>query len=193
MRYKKSSAVGLVIVSLLSATSCLSLRPWFDVEKRLSEEALLGRWIDHERNRVYTVEAGPDRTYQVTVRDLEQDQGTERFDASLARLGGIHYLDLSGRDLWDQEDIENDPWLAMTHILVRLEMGQETLRLRIVDPDKLMHYVDKGQLEGVTVSVGFDATLIVSHTEKLQTFLEKRGREADLWLGEEEDLRLEKE
>jgi hypothetical protein len=192
MRYRNSWIVGLVIVWLLSTTSCLSLRSWFGEEKRLFDEAILGRWVKPGQNETYDVEKGQNSSYKVTVHDLEANTEDE-FDAALARFDDVYYLDLSGRGLWDKEDIENDPWLAMTHLLVRLEMGQETLRFRIVDPDKLMHFVKKGQLEGVGMNVGFDATLIVSTTEELQTFLEKRGREADMWLGGEEDVVLRRE
>ncbi len=187
MRYGKLLISGLVIASLLSSTSCFSLRPWFGEDKRVFDEALLGRWVGRPDDAlaVYKVKPGPNTTYKVTWHEIDDKRAGGEFVMALARIDGVNYLDLRGRGFFNEED--DDPWLTTTHLLMQLEFEEDALRIRSVDPDKLLKLVENGKLKGVDVDRS-PGTLIVSTTDKLQAFLADHGRTADIWLDEDEDL-----
>jgi hypothetical protein len=178
MRRNTLLVLVVVIVSIGLHSSCLSysLYPWFGKEVQTFDERLLGKWGDEEES--YVVKRGPKQTYLITGQD---DLNKTEFRAVLAKIGDGYYLDLKTRKSTDTLDA----WELEAHLLCKLAIEPDRLRVVCLDDEKVEEMVDAGELRGARVQP--DKFLIVSGTEKLQEFITKHGPEASIWIEAEEE------
>ena len=169
-------AIGIVSVGMYSSCLSYSLYPWFGKEVQTFDERLLGKWGDEGES--YAVKQGPEHTYLITVQDARNKTD---YRAVLAKIGDGYYLDLKT----EQSTDTLDAWELETHLLCKLTIEPDRLRVVCLDDKKVEQMVDSGELRGARVQQ--DRFLIVSATEELQEFVTKHGPVASTWLEEEEE------
>jgi hypothetical protein len=168
----------IVVLAIGLHSSCFSysLYPWFGKEVQTFDERLLGRWGNEEES--YTVKRGSKKTYMITGHD---ERSKTVFRAVLAEIGDHHYLDLKTEKSTDPLDA----WELEAHLLCKLEIEPERLRVVCLDGGKLEAMVAAGELRGARVQE--DKFLVVSGTEELQAFVTEHGPAADIWFAAEEE------
>ena len=168
----------IVIASIGLYGSCLSyaLYPWFDKEVQTFDERLLGKWGDEED--FYIVTRGAEQTYLITEQN---DQDKTDYRALLAKIGDGYYLDLKV----EQSTDTLDAWELKAHLLCKLAIEPDRLRVVCLDDEVVEKRVASGELRGARVEQG--KFLIVSGTEELQKFVAKHGPGSEIWIEEEDE------
>jgi len=168
----------IVILSIALHGSCFSysLYPWFGKEVQTFDERLLGKWGDEDES--YIVTRGPEQTYLITEQN---DQDKTDYRALLAKIGDDYYLDLKV----EQSTDTLDAWELKVHLLCKLAIEPDRLRVVCLDDEEVEKMVGSGELRGARVEQG--KFLIVSGTEELQKFVTKHGPKSAIWIEEEDE------
>lgn len=88
---------GLLATSLVALVGCVvtSVYPYYTAKDVVSDPALIGTWAEagetNAAEKNWQFAAGPDQSYQLTVRDTAETTG---FTARLFSLQGRRYLDV---------------------------------------------------------------------------------------------------
>jgi len=167
----------LLLSSLPFCVACevASLEPWFGDDVRVFDERLLGTWRGDDL--VFEVERGPENGYIVHVSD-----GEERFEykAVLAKIEGRHYVDhVFVKPSPSPDDDPPPEWFYYVHSLVSLELAADKIRVRDLNEDRVQALIDAGALHGA--ENGRDQLIILSSTERLESFLASHAKDTDLW------------
>lgn len=152
-------AACLAVVSLGCPTR--SLFPLFAEKDLASIPAIIGTWGD-AKGEAFTFQSAGDNGYDVVSRD--KDGVTALYKVQLRKLGKSWFLDSypGGKG--------NDHHLIRAHIISRIWVDGDSLRVASLESDWLRQMIDSGKLTIAHVKLNNDIILTAS-TEELQSLV----------------------
>lgn len=221
---RRLATIGLLSWAVLCGTGCYvaSVAPFYMRDALLFEPRLLGTWqVGDAETWTVTRADGEELAYRLEVLEPEapvwksifeppvvKSTPTLRsfFTARLFKLDSGLFLDIFPGEEAKPDGTPTPPWFpgpswwAMrpgTHVLVRLELEGDTLRLAVLDADKMDEAIHAGAATGSGVSPalqhfhmftdgetwhspggpGFANTLLAASTENMQAFLRQHPKD----------------
>jgi len=161
----------------------VSLHPLYTEENIIFEEKLLGTWADDESK--FKFEKAQDKdSYNLT---FNTDNEMSEFTALLVKIDRMLFLDLFPQKP-DSETIRVQDLLSVpTHMFIKIEQIEPTLKMRLMDPDKITEMLqnDPNSLKHEIVKEYY--LLLTASTEHLQEFMREHANDDGLF-GEPMDL-----
>jgi len=189
MRLRQLILTCAVGTALLICAACedSSLNPWFPKADTVLESWLLGKWTHtyEDKTDTITFTRGEGNSYRIEY--LEEKSGSKEaehgfYEARLARIDGVYYLDYQPAEVTGRVDAA---MLIRTHGLLRLDYGDNKLRMRTLNWERL----EKAAREGKLTELKFawleddlsDQVVLTSSTAELRRFLLTHAREEELF------------
>ena len=139
-----------------------SLYPLFTEKELGSLPAIVGTWMS-EKGQVYSFQKAGDKSYDVVWRDQEGEAGV--YKVQLGKIGKSWFLDSSpGTKQYDYH-------LVRAHIISRIWLEGDSLRVALLESDWLMKMIESGKLQIPHVVQGNDIILTASTAELQQLVL----------------------
>ena len=178
----------------------VSLHRLYTEDEVIFDENLLGSWGEEEEENKFVLrfeKADDADAYNLTVNI---DKMTGQFIAHLVKIEKMLFLDVvpQKRDFLSRELHQH--LLVSAHLFVKIEQIQPTLRLRIIDADKIeemlendpnllkhefledIHVVTKkSETEKMKLAVKENSLLLTASTIQLQEFMKKHADDKDLF------------
>jgi hypothetical protein len=157
--------VLFVLVSAWTAAGCyvVSLSGLADAASTEFDERLVGRWTSADDEVELVVAADEWRTYAVTMRDRTGDQ---RFTARLATLGDQRLFDLT-----IHVGTETNPALLPVHIIGRVHVHEDEMRVQLLDYDWFRGRLTRGSLTTPATLDERDTVLLTAPRTRFRQWL----------------------
>ncbi len=166
----------MVAAELLALGGCVStLHPLYDKESLQFDRALVGAWSSD--GKTLTIEPAGDRAYAVTI---QQDGQKSTYVAHLTRLGESSFADLHLEDEVLQTLFEGEyyPLLARVHLICRVQLDGELLRIAPLDAEWLQEEIASGKTR-LPHERTKDGLILTASTGELRQFLSGRSDRFD--------------
>lgn len=161
----------IVFILLLAGCPARSLFPLFSTKDIVFNPSLLGTWSDSGANETYTFQRSGEKSYNVIF--FEQQSGnTTVYRAQLGRLGKLWFLDSY------PAKGPQDYHLIPAHIISRISLNGDTLRIASLESDWLRQMIDSRELEIEHVRIDGDVILSAS-TEALKDLVQRFAEDSD--------------
>lgn len=164
------------IRALLALAFCFSLlgcparsRSPFLTQRDISfDPRLVGSWSNVDDSEIMMFQRYGEKGYSVALR--EKDSSISRYGVHLGQIGKSWFLDSYS------ERGHNDYHLLPTHLLWRVWVGADTLRIASLEDDWLERMIDSGTLEIRHARWNGDVILTAS-TEELQKLVQRHAED----------------
>jgi hypothetical protein len=167
-------AMLLALALLNGCTPVMSLQPLANSRMSVTEDWLEGVWEAEEENDVIWI-FRPDQNegYRLTITEK---LSTTFFQVRLVRLNGQLFLDARM-----QHDEDTDPFVIAPHLIGRIWVQRDEIRIRMLSEDWVSTRAKNGQLEiPFTYASGKQEQVVLSaSTEQLQQFVVLHAEERD--------------
>ena len=154
---------------LLILTSCVpSLNPLYTDDDLISDDNLLGVWMDAEATESWAFTASGEKEYRLVYTDEKGKKG--EFKARLLRIEGKTFLDLMPVK---PESAQNDFYKANflpTHTFVQINQSAPNAQISYLEPEWLKAFLDKNPAVIRHEKISGEILLTAS-TRELQKFL----------------------
>ena len=160
-RIKYFVAVGIAI--LIMGCPARSLFPLFIENDLVFNPTLVGTWVDEKNKDTFTFQKSAEKSYNVVGRDQKGD--TVIYKVQLGKLGRFWFLDsYPGWKIGDHH-------IIATHIISKMWLEGDTLRIASLESDWLKKMIDSGKLKVSHALVEGDVILTASTKELQQLVL----------------------
>lgn len=169
--------------ALLMSGCVPSLHPLYTDGDPVLVPDLEGTWVETDGEDTWTFQKGSGDDYKL----IHKEKGAPgNFDVHLVKLGKFLFL-----DIYPQEpDIENGFYkghLIRAHTFAKIELNGTTLRIAMLDPDRLKDSMGRGEAKIPHERLGGEIVLTAS-TAELRAFVRKCAEEGKV-LGDATELR----
>jgi len=164
---KTKKTVFYLLVLLLAG--CLpSLHQLYTDETLVFEEGLVGKWRADESGTWQFRQAG-EKEYELRIYETEEELG--RFEAHLVKIKGMMFLDLypDSEFVKDLDDFYKWHLLAV-HTFMKVDSIEPSLRLRIIDFDKVEDILEDNP-DAIKHEVVDERIVLTAKTGQLQEFV----------------------
>lgn len=164
------------VLSLLAMTGCVrSLNPIYTDADVVQEPAVVGRWVDTDKEASMDIAASDDGIgYRVVYR--EGDDAPSQLLAHLTKIGDtlVANLTVDGESLSADGDLSKAHLVAV-HSFYIIRLDEETLIIQTLQPDWLNEHL-KAHPEAIAHQPGSgsnESPLLTASTEELRAFIAK--------------------
>lgn len=165
-------AIGVAACGALAGCYVQSVHPLYSDRTSLFDPALLGTWVAEEDDEfVFTLE---DTTRGVYTLICDESGATARFQAVLAEIDGVRFMDLFPEEPSNDNGFYRDH-LMRVHSVLKLERMADTLSVSDFDAEWLSTMAADKKLTIPHVSLD-GAVLLTASTEELQAFVRKYAK-----------------
>ena len=165
-------AIGVAACAALAGCYVQSIHPLYSDRTSLFDPALLGTWVAEEDDEfVFTLE---DTTRGVYTLICDESGATARFQAVLAEIDGVRFMDLFPEEPGNDNGFYRDH-LMRVHSVLKLERMADTLSVSDFDAEWLSTMAADKKLTIPHVSLD-GAVLLTASTEELQAFVRKYAK-----------------
>ena len=136
----KRMLVAFVAVVLVLSPGCpvRSLSPLFYDGEIVFDPTLIGTWESLESSETFMFEKWGNKKYIMMVKGKDGD--TTVYNAELGKLGTTWFLDLyPGGKRNDYADMP-------THMIARMDLGKDTMRMAMLEGDWMEKMIESGKL-----------------------------------------------
>jgi len=178
MNFRKLFIFALTALLILGMSGCwiLSFNPLYFPDDLIFDINLLGYWDNQNEEddmERWTFIRGEDRSYRLIVTDNQGDEG--EFKAHLLRLEDILYLNCLPTEPEGGNDFQLSH-LVPCHSFLRIELEEDTLKLRAMDYDWLDDRLKDGRIS-LSHARREDGFILTASTKMLQKFIRKYSDE----------------
>jgi hypothetical protein len=145
-----------------------SLFPLFSEKEVVFNPALIGTWSGEDDEGTFSFVQSGEKGYTVTMRDEKGEK--EVYSASLGRLGKYWFMDSS------PASDERDYHLITAHLITKIQLDGDTLRMSLLESDWLRGMIDEKKLSIAHVRRDGEIILTAS-TEELQALLRRIAKD----------------
>jgi hypothetical protein len=164
----------IILAAVVFISGCIvaSLNPIYDSDKELvSDPAIVGTWVDSEKNTFTFVEDGKNK-YECTINS---DSIANNFEVHFAQLGKYRFLDLYPKEL-DEKQSAINPYYQLhmipVHSFSKIWIKNDQLYLSMLNLDWM-----KKQFELKKIKIPYhesDGVIVLTgSTKQLQKFVLK--------------------
>jgi hypothetical protein len=192
----KSLKIAAIIALLLPLCSCVPIQsfyPLWDEKHAALEPGLLGIWTEPgtDNESLLTFTKSDVNTYLATYAEKDKKNGNTKsstYTAKLVRLEKYLFIDFINEDKTFDKWTEGEAYLSIlpTHFFGRLELAGDTMKLALLDDEKLEKKVTNKEID-LSIIKQEDLRLLTSETGKIQQALGQFAADKDLW-GEPDTL-----
>jgi DNA-directed RNA polymerase subunit H (RpoH/RPB5) len=164
-----------------------SLHSLFTDKDVFFEPQLVGTWsAEHSKEIWQFTKQADSNTYEFIYTDENGNKGS--FAGTLGRINGMIFLDLFPDNSEIQANDFYKAHLVPAHTFLKIEQIQPTLKMRLMNPDKLgkMLASDPNLLKHEVIED--NRVVITASTQQLQQFMKQHANDEDLF-GEPTDLK----
>jgi hypothetical protein len=161
-------------LALASCAGCYvqSLHPLYSDRNTMFDPALIGTWVSEEdEGFVFTME---DTTRGVYMLVCDENGATARFQAVLADIDGVRFLDIFPEEPNNDNGFYRDHLLRV-HSFLKLERMADTLSVYDFDAEWFSTMATQGKITMPYVLMD-GAVLMTGETEDLQKFVRAYAR-----------------
>ena len=184
----KRTIVIVTILAMAAMSGCLvsSLHPFYKVEDKIYDPAMVGNWIDGDSS-IWSITPsqgseyfmGPeimDSAYQITYFEEEDKKGI--FIGTLFQIKGITYVDFYPDTDEEHCSTELTCWHHFpTHTLARVQMNKDSILLYWFGEEWLNDLFEQNRIrirhETVDLMDDYSRHVLTASTEELQKFIKK--------------------
>ncbi len=173
----RTTRILLAFAAVLLMSGCVpSLHPLYTDGDLVLAPHLEGTWVETNGEDTWTFQKGSGDDYKL----IQKEKGAPgNFDVHLVKLGKFLFL-----DIYPQEpDIENGFYkghLIRAHTFANMELDGTTLRIAMLDPDRLKDSMGRGEVKIPHERLGGEIVLTAS-TVELQSFVRKCAEEGKIF------------
>jgi len=179
----KPLSLCLWLALLLPVAGCSgpaqSIHPLVGEEEAILEPGLVGQWCEEseelvcEDDATWTFEIKGERTYTLTIEELDAEREKFVFEIRLARIDGRLYLDAALAEQYVRGKKVDTDFLLPWHMFGWIEVEHDAVRIRLLDYDWVRDALKEGGLELAHVNLEQGVFLITAGPEELQEFARK--------------------
>ncbi len=158
------------ITNIFIGCPARSLSPLFAEKDLLFNPALVGTWSDEAKKDHFTFEQSDDKGYHLTVR--EEDGDTTQYKVGLGKIGKYWFMD-SYPD-WSV----NDYHYLGTHMISRIWIDGDTLRMSSLEGDRLKKMIGNGTLK-IAHAIVDNEVVLTAPTKELQKLVLRLADDKD--------------
>jgi len=160
--------VFLILTALFTHSCIVSLYPLYLENDLIIDDTIIGEWINtDELNEKWLFEKQDEKSYKLTHI---KDSSKAIFTAHLLKLEAYYYLDLFPESLSQENDFY-DMHILRLHSFYRIKIHEEQLSLHMLETDWLSKVKDSVDIKIDMNFRGENHVLLLSETEKLQSFV----------------------
>jgi hypothetical protein len=163
-RIRYLAAAGISI--LLMGCPARSLFPLFTNDDTVFNPILIGTWVDHKNGDTFSFQKSGEKNYQVILRE-QMGKGKVNSEAYTVLLGQIDKFWFI--DSYPTVKNGSAHHSVSAHILSRIWIDQDTLRMASLEDDWLKAMIDADKIDIAHVRRG-DDIILTATTDELQTF-----------------------
>lgn len=181
----KPQALYLWLALLLPMAGCSgpaqSVHPLVDGEEAVLEPGLVGQWCEEsdelvcEDDATWTFEIKGERTYTLTIEELDGEREKFVFGVRLARLDGRLYLDAVLENWYLGGHRVDSPFLIPVHMMGSIEVEPDAVRIRMLESDWVHRALKDGDVELAHEKLQNGDVLITAKPEELNDFVRRYG------------------
>jgi hypothetical protein len=167
-------AVLLALALLNGCTPVMSLQPLANSRMSVTEDWIEGVWeAEEESDVLWTFRSDQNEGYRLTITEK---LSSTFFQVRLVRLNGQLFLDATS-----QRDDDSDPFVIAPHLIGRIWVQRDEIRIRMLSEDWVTTRAKNGQLEiPFTFASGKqEQVVLAASTEQLQQFVVLHAEEKD--------------
>jgi len=181
---------SLTLAPLLALFGCQSPAPSLHAlvgtGEAVLEPVLVGQWCEESPEHTcqddsrWTFEQEGERAFRLTISEGVTGGEAFVFNVRLARIDGQLFLDarLKEHFLGDKR-IDSDVFVLPTHLIGRIELEPDALRIQLFHTDWMREQIAAGRLELSHTNLEDGTFLITAGTEELQQFVRRYGGEEE--------------
>jgi hypothetical protein len=159
------AAVGISI--LLMGCPARSVFPLFTNDDTVFNPELIGTWIDHKNGDTFSFQKYGEKNYEVVLRE-QMGKGRVNREAYTVQLGQIDKFWFI--DSYPSKKSGGDHHAVSAHILSRIWIDRDTLRMASLESDWLRAMIDADKIDIAHVRRD-DDIILTATTEELQAFV----------------------
>jgi hypothetical protein len=159
---RMSPVIAAAVCIFLAGCPTRSLSPLFTQDDISFNAELIGTWKNVKDPDVLTIQKSGDKGYTIIVREKNGDSSS--FKMELGRLGGYWFMDSQSAAKYD------DYHVLPTHMIWRLWLANDTMRIASLEGDWLKQMIDARQLD-IQHAVQNGDIVLTASTEELQKFV----------------------
>jgi hypothetical protein len=164
--------IGMIIAlsaAMLLIIGCVpSLHPLYNSKSGLATDArIIGTWANDDSSASWQFEQADSNTYELLYAE---DESAAHFVACLVRLDNKLFI-----DTYPDEEIANDFYklhLVPAHIIGRIWIEGDSIRLDMLDGDWLRKMIDKGSIS-IAHELVDDGMVLTASSDELQKLVKK--------------------
>lgn len=181
----------LFVFGILLAGCVPSLHPLYTPKDVVYDPKLVGVWADQNSPDSGKWEFRPAEPNSYTMIYTDKDKKTGSFNAHLAKINGVLFLDVFPNDPNLTQNGYYQLHLLPVHTFMKVDQIEPALKLRLMDVDKFTKRLEKNpaMLKHEILQQGSDKKVVLTaSTKELQEFMRKHAGDKDVF-GEASNLK----
>ncbi|HEY6951706.1 MAG TPA: hypothetical protein VI758_04825 [Bacteroidota bacterium] len=152
---------------LLMGCPARSLFPLFTQNDLVFNPGLIGKWIDQKNGDTFTFQKGGEKSYKVVLLEMIGNKKVTReaYTVELGQIGDFWFI-----DSYPPKKSGGDHHTLSAHILSRIWIAKDTLRMASLESDWLKEMLDANKLSIPHVRRD-DDIILTATTQELRDFV----------------------
>jgi hypothetical protein len=169
--------IAFYTLAILLGGCVPSLHPLFTDEEIIFDANLVGVWSEPNSKNFWEFKPAANKKYDVIYTD---EKGIGKFDGRLGKIGKDTFIDFFPQDINLPGNDFYKGHLLGVHTFAEIDLSKNGLKLNVMNPENLDKLL-KTDPNLIKHDRADDRTVLIASTKELQAFIQKYGRDKDLF------------
>jgi hypothetical protein len=174
----KAKKLLFYLLAILLGGCVFSLHPLYSEKDLIFEEKLLGTWVNNGSKETWQFKRAGKKKYKMICTDEKGRTGS--FDAGLGKLNNMMFLNIFPQEPKFKENDLYKLHILRVHSFIRIEQIEPTLKMRIMNPEKMKEMLEKNP-KLIKHEIVQGRLILTAPTKKLQEFMKAHANDARLF------------